>query len=271
MNDKIIQSQDLIIGMAVEINPQSDQSRTQRVEGEICEILTKNKDHPHGMLVKLKTGEKGRVKRILAQTLDKSQTMTGDAHPSPVNKFVLKSVIDEGENHTIEFKANALWSSKYTQEDIKKHRPQSKELHVFGQNTSKIIIAKTLAAFLNSDGGTLIIGVKEDKVKHTDEVIGIELEYPALKDSSIDGYRRMIVDLIKDYFPSGFFNQLNKYFHISFENINELTVCGIKAEKSDKKVFLKLNGKDHFYIRTDASTREITGEAIVDYCDDRFR
>ena len=127
-----------------------------------------------------------------------------------------------------------------------------------------------MAGFLNSDGGTLVIGVKEDKEKKVDEVIGIELEYSSLRDASKDGYRRMVVDLIKDYLPSSLFNQLNKYFTIKFETIDGLTVCGIVVVKSDKKVFLKLQAKDYFYIRTDASTREIMGEEIVDYCESRF-
>jgi len=255
--------------MKVEINPQSDRTRLLRVQGQVSEVLTNNQNHPHGVLVKLVTGEQGRVKNILGGSLrqpNKPENKTKEVK----NCDSLKDVITAGETHNIEFKSDVLWSSKYTREDIENHRPQSKALRAYGKNTSRIIIAKTLAGFLNSDGGTLIIGVKEDKEKKTDEVIGVELEYSLLRDASKDGYRRMIVDLIKDYLPSSFFNQLNKYFTIKFEIIDGLTVCGIVVVKSDKKVFLKLQGKDYFYIRTDASTREIMGEEIVDYCDSRF-
>ena len=47
-------------------------------------------------------------------------------------------------------------------------------------------------------------------------------------------------------------------------------VCGITVAKSDKRAFLKLKNIDHFYIRTDASTRELVGEEILDYCQNRF-
>ncbi len=256
--------------MLVEINPQSDRTRKQRVKGVILEILTKSENHPHGRLVKLKNGEQGRVKNILSDASDQSNTSVSELDLSKIIENGLKNIIEAGENHKVEFKADALWSSNYTQEDINNHRPQTKELRKHGKSTSKTILAKTIAGFLNSDGGTLVIGVREDKVKNTDEVIGVELEYSFLKDSSQDGYRRMLLDLIKDYLPRSIFNQFNRYFQIDFETIDGLTVCGITVQKSDKRVFLKLKGTDYFYIRTDASTREITGDEMVDYCENRF-
>ena len=153
----------------------------------------------------------------------------------------------------------------------KNHKPQSNELRTFGKATSKVIIAKTLAAFLNSDGGNLVIGFKEGKDGQNDEVIGIDVEFIKLKDKSIDGYRRMLLELIKTYFPSSIFNQFNTNFHISFEKIENKTLCNITVHKSDKRVFLKLKGKDYFFVRVDASTRELTGEAVVEYCDSRFK
>ena len=258
----------LSIGSLVEINPQSDRTRRQRTQGVVSEILTKNTNHPHGILVKLISGEQGRVKKILSDAGGKIEREVNLVNKGTHTDF--KNLIGSGESHHVEFKSDVLWSSKYTKEDIDNHKPQSKYLHAYGKNTSKIIIAKTLAGFLNSDGGTLVVGVKEDKEKKIDEIIGIELEYSSLRDSSKDGYRRMIIDLIKDYLPSSLFNQINKYFTIEFETIDGLTVCGIVVAKSDKKVFLKLQGKDYFYIRTDASTREIMGEEIVDYCESRF-
>ena len=45
--------QKIEIGMKVEINPQSDRTRLLRVQGQVSEVLTKNQNHPHGVLVKL--------------------------------------------------------------------------------------------------------------------------------------------------------------------------------------------------------------------------
>lgn len=262
-------SEKLAIGMNVEINPREDKTREKRVQGVVAEILTKNQDHPHGVLVKLESGETGRVKKIMGGLVSNE----GPAAPNNNEQNVgikLSDLIQKGENHSVEFKDRSLWSATFTNEDIKNHRPQTKELHAYGKATSKVIVAKILASFLNSNGGTLIIGVKENKDGTEDKIVGVEQEYEKLKDPCQDGYRRMMVDLIKDYFPSNIFNHLDDYFRIDFEEIDGKNVCGITVSKSDKRVFLKLNGVDHFFIRTDASTRELAGEEIVEYCQSRF-
>jgi uncharacterized repeat protein (TIGR03833 family) len=257
-------------GMVVDINPRSDRTREILVRGTVSDILTKSKNHPHGVLVTLETGETGRVRKIV----DSTQPIESDlnvAEPSPeVYIGNLEELINTGENHKIEFKTDVLWSSNFSGDDIKHHRPQSKELHEYGKATSKIIIAKSIAGLLNSDGGTLIVGVRENKDTGVNEIIGVEAEFTKLKDSTLDGYRRMIVDLIKDYFPANIFNHLNDYIEIYFEDIASIKVCAIRVKRSDKRVFLKLNNLDHFFIRTDASTRELSGEEVVDYCHKRF-
>lgn len=259
-------NQKLKVGMSVEISPRTDRSGKNLIQGKIAEILTKKDFHPHGILVKLETGEEGRVKSILDGS---AQDKQAEQKP-PANNQSLSDLIKQGESHYVEFKDRALWSATFTNEDIKNHRPQTKELHAFGKTTSKVIVAKILASFLNSNGGTLIIGVKENKDGSDDQVVGISQEFSKLKDPCEDGYRRMLVDLIKDYFPSNIFNHMDQYFQIQFENIGDQTVCGVKVAKSDKRVFLKLGNQDYFFIRTDASTRELTGEEVVDYCQTRF-
>jgi len=268
MSSNDIAKKDLGIGMEVDINPQSDRTRKIIVSGKISEILTNAASHPHGILVLLESGEKGRVKSITNN--QKNASISNEITPDN-NVFPnLKKLIDEGENHNVEFKSSALWSSKLTADDIKTYQPQSKELHTYGKTTSKVIIAKTIAAFLNTSGGTLVIGVKENKNGQKDEIIGVEPDFEFIRDKDQDGYRRMIVDLIKDYFPSDIFNHFDQYIRIHFETISQQTVCGITALKSDQKVFLNVKNKDHFFIRTDASSRELLGEGIVDYCNKRF-
>jgi len=261
----------LEIGMNVEINPQSDRTHKKIVQGVISKILTKANDHPHGILVCLESGETGRVKRVIDGTSNPEKKDSHRAKTNTGSMGSLKGIVAKGESHSVEFKSDALWSSNFSNEDIKKHRPQSKELHAYGQATSKIIIAKTLAGFLNTDGGVLVIGVRENKNNDSDKVIGVEREFSALNDPCADGYRRMIVDLIKDYFPPQIFNHLGNYFVIDFEEIQDQTVCGITVSKSDKRVFVKFKNSDHFFIRTDASTRELVGEEVVDYCENRFK
>ena len=78
MNIKVDQ---LVKGAKVIVNPQNDRSRTLRVEGVIEAVLTKSSTHPHGILVKLKSGEIGRVKTLL-QNSDKSLANSETLQPS---------------------------------------------------------------------------------------------------------------------------------------------------------------------------------------------
>ncbi len=255
-------------GMQVEINPQSDRTRKIRTQGKVSKILTNSEQHSHGILVQLETGETGRVKKILGGGDHISHIPTPPPNELPITKS-LNDLINEGENHYIEFKSSILWSLRLKNEDIEKSN--SVELKHYGRNASKVIIAKTIAGFLNSDGGTLIVGIKENKSSKTDEIIGIESEFGKLADQCKDGYRRMVFDsIIKPYLPSFIFNHISNYINLVFEEIDGKLVCGIHANKSDCKVFLKLNKEDCFLIRVDASTRFLQGEEIVDYCIKRF-
>lgn len=49
----------------VEIVQKQDQRSGELTEGYVAQILTKSATHPHGIKVRLETGEVGRVKNIL--------------------------------------------------------------------------------------------------------------------------------------------------------------------------------------------------------------
>jgi len=56
---------DIKIGMQVKIVMKEDQRTAKLTEGIVKDILTKSPKHPHGIKVRLETGEVGRVKEIL--------------------------------------------------------------------------------------------------------------------------------------------------------------------------------------------------------------
>ena len=250
-------------GTLVKINPQSDRTRKVIVEGLIQEVLTKSPSHPHGLLVRLQSGETGRVKELINRLEVKEETELEEL------KFVerqIEDIIADGESHFSEFKSSCLWS-----QDLSKEAILARNISQYGTQTSRIIIAKSIAGFLNADGGSLVIGVKEVKDKDEVEVIGINSEVPKLKDKTLDGYRRMLLDsVISPYLPSFVFNRINDYLKISFHEIGDATVCLVNMCKSKRRVFLELNNRDIFVVRIDASTRQVIGEDLVEYCLNRF-
>ena len=55
-------------GLRVAITLKKDQKTGKLTTGIVQNILTKSKTHPHGIKVRLKSGEIGRVKEILCDT-----------------------------------------------------------------------------------------------------------------------------------------------------------------------------------------------------------
>ena len=54
-------------GLEVHIVQKQDQSSGILIRGVVKDILTKSPTHPHGIKVRLETGEVGRVKEILSK------------------------------------------------------------------------------------------------------------------------------------------------------------------------------------------------------------
>jgi uncharacterized repeat protein (TIGR03833 family) len=220
----------------------------------------------YGIIVRLKSGEIGSVKKILLSEEEISKR----------DSVEINKMIEKGENFYVEFKSSTLWSLNLSENEIRQSK--SFDLHCFKQKTSKVIIAKSIAALLNSGGGSLVIGVKEKKEDHGKlEVIGIDDELKKLndRDNNRDGYKRMIIDdILRSFFPPKIYNHLNDYIWINFVEMDigetKKTICWIKVKKCDVKVFLKINDKEIFIIRTDTENRALEGERLVDYCMKRF-
>lgn len=56
---------DIRVGQRVKVVLKADQPTGKLTEGVVARILTKSATHPHGIKVKLQSGQVGRVKEIL--------------------------------------------------------------------------------------------------------------------------------------------------------------------------------------------------------------
>ncbi|MEK6801027.1 MAG: RNA-binding domain-containing protein [Nanoarchaeota archaeon] len=230
-------------------------SQNKNSTGFVEEIATRNPFNEEGIMVRLKSGDVGRVKKIILSEPEQNEKAM----------IEIKKILEKGENFYTEFKAEALWSTTYNPVQMKESK--SLELREYGQKASKVIIAKSIAAFLNSEGGNLIIGVKEKKDEGKFEIVGIAEDLKKVRDSGIDGFKRIIIDeIIRTFFPPKIFNHLNDYISFEFVIIDGKTICWIKIKKSDSRVFLKINDKEIFMIRVDSENRTLEGEKLVDYC-----
>jgi len=58
---------DIHPGLEVEIVQKADQRTGRRTRGIVRDVLTNSQTHPHGIKVRLQTGEVGRVKEIFGK------------------------------------------------------------------------------------------------------------------------------------------------------------------------------------------------------------
>ena len=94
-------------------------------------------------------------------------------HPRP-GLDPIADVAARGESDTREFKSSARWNMRTQQRD----------------DAMETVIAKTVAAFMNSGGGTLLIGVDDDG-----KLIGLGPDYATLKSPDADRFELWIRDL----------------------------------------------------------------------------
>lgn len=183
----------------------------------------------------------------------------------------IEAMIKAGESGHREFKLQALWSAHLTKEEIA--ASESPDVKKYRTNASKFIIARSIAGFLNTDGGDLLIGIREDRINNAITVAGIENDYPLLieADRNPDGYRRMLVDaIIRKYLPE-IFDTASQFIHISFPEVSGKTLCHIHVKRSEKPVFVDSGTEEIFFVRVDASTRAITGKTLTHYILTRFK
>jgi len=118
---------------------------------------------------------------------------------------------------------------------------------------------KTIVAFINSKGGTLLIGINDSK-----EIIGIE------KDNflSQDKFLLHIINIIKTKLGKNSVPLINTKF-IEFD---EKIILKIECEKGNKPIFLKSpTDEEEFYIRAGPSSVQIKGSELVEYIEKNFR
>lgn len=136
----------------------------------------------------------------------------------------VKELILSGENEKFEMKSTLRF-------DIREGNINKK---------LEYVVAKTISAFLNTDGGTLIIGVDDDG-----NILGLEKDLKTLAKPNIDGLELHIRQIIKKYLGEYF----EKYIKITFPKVDEKEICVVKILKSGKPVFIKHEGNELFFVR----------------------
>jgi predicted HTH transcriptional regulator len=156
------------------------------------------------------------------------------------------ALLAQGEGPRVEFKSSARW-------DLRENKKNGE--------LEKVIV-KTVAGFLNSDGGTLLIGVGDDAT-----VIGLQHDYQTVHKKSRDGYELFLHDLLLNAIGKDLTPQLA----ITFHSLDGKDLCRVVIQPSPHPVFIKEGQFEHLYIRPGNSTRLLTTKEAIEYCKTRWK
>jgi len=152
------------------------------------------------------------------------------------------SLIKAGESDTLEFKETFGL-------DVKK---QTKEKYI------ELMTLKTIAGFLNSKGGVLLIGVSDNG-----SYAGIMSELEKLHKKSKDKFLLHFKNIIKTSIGEEFY----PYIDYQLVDVGGSVILYVNCKQSLTACFL--NGED-FYVRTNPATDKLEGPTMVKYIQNHF-
>jgi hypothetical protein len=167
--------------------------------------------------------------------------------------LAVRELIKGGESATVELKTTARWNVKIGQPDKKMEQ----------------IIAKSVAAFLNSKGGTLIIGVEDNG-----NVYGLAEDYKISGNKGRDGFELWLMQTLLKDFGKDAAGQIEIGFHELKAPDPAQTppppagsgdVCVVTAKPSPKPRFVVENGQEIFYIRTGNASNALKPSELLPY------
>lgn len=169
--------------------------------------------------------------------------MAGDIEQDlTTEEFDLSKIVMNGESEVVEFKSTLRIN-----------------LHTGNKDPRmELSVLKTLAGFLNSNGGTLVVGVSDDG-----SPVGIQAD----EFENEDKMSRYLTDIVKTRMGINAITNM----HIRFDDHDGCRVMVVKCRRGSAPVFVKDGDTDHLYVRTGPSTTDLSPSQIQDYIKQRFK
>jgi len=156
-------------------------------------------------------------------------------------KTEIEKIIEAGESTTVEFKSTLRWN-------IKAKRIDKKMEHA---------VLKSIVAFLNTDGGTLLVGVEDDG-----NLLGIELDdFP-----NEDKYLLHFTNLVNGKIGK----EISEFIKYELKNAKDQKVLFVKCAKSPTPVLLNFDKQEEFYVRTGPASVALSMSQMLGYIKTRF-
>jgi type I restriction enzyme R subunit len=158
-----------------------------------------------------------------------------------------EELIKRGESKTLEFKSTLRWNLKEDKQD---------DLRI----THAVL--KTIAAFLNTEGGDLLIGVADDG-----SIVGIERDGL----DSDDKFMRHLAQVVRN----GLGDRAGTCVDPKTQIVQGKTVCVVSCQRSPEPVFLKwkestAEPNGNFFVRSGSGTVKLSERDAAEYIRTRF-
>lgn len=158
-----------------------------------------------------------------------------------------EELIRRGESKTLEFKSTLRWNLREDRQDDK---------------AVTHAVLKTIAAFLNTEGGDLLIGVADDG-----SIVGIERDQLETDDK----FMRHLAQVVRN----GLGDRAGTCIDPKVQVVEGKTVCVVSCRRSPEPVFLKWKGMEaagegEFFVRSGQGTVRLSEESAREYVRTRF-
>jgi membrane protein YdbS with pleckstrin-like domain len=159
----------------------------------------------------------------------------------------LQMLLKEGEGMSVEFKQTL------------RHDVRRKEINKDVERAA----LKTIAGFMNADGGTLVIGVDDEG-----KVTGLKYDYETLAKKNRDGFENHLTNLIKTMIGMKYAN----YVRTRFDYFQDSEACIVYVEPAHKPAYIRNGGgAEDFFVRTGNSTQPFSMSEAEEYIKTRWR
>ena len=173
----------------------------------------------------------------------------------------LKQLVDL-EKPTNRQSSHTQVSHPWELEESKNHEKKATAFRPLSTGDEKTIIhmmAKSIAALCNTDGGTLVLGQDDDGT-----ILGIEDDMAYKGKGSLDKYQLAI----RDTLASKFSKSLEVVgVQLEFPTVEDKRIAVFTCSKSNTPVYTKgdKDNNEHLYIRDGNRTKELLGSELVEY------
>jgi hypothetical protein len=158
----------------------------------------------------------------------------------------LSALISKGESDELEFKSSYRYD--YRQQKVNK--------------ALESVIMKTISGFMNTQGGSLLIGVADDG-----SILGLEADYNTLSRKDSDGYTQLLMSAIADKMGTPACKLVKILFHMH----EGKEVCRVIVLPSPMPVYVKEDNQPRFYVRTGSGTREMDIQEAITFIKAKWR